>query len=258
LLLATDFSIASWAALEEAIRLSRRFAARLTVLHVFEYCDLATPYTEMQLANVEPIREAAEKKLLAAVELAREAGVTCGSTMSYGYPAVEIVEVVREREVDLVVLGTNAFHGFERLMFGSTAEALLREAPCPVLTIGSHARCANGRPQSDADPIVFATDFHQTTIDAIRYAAVFCRTIGAPLHCLHVLPRAFEDNARNDIIPQLVTDALQQVVARGRGHCRRTSLCGHLRQRGVTSGLRAPREITRAWRRAYERRGQTD
>jgi nucleotide-binding universal stress UspA family protein len=203
ILMATDFSVASQAALQETIRLSHKCGARLTVLHVFEYSSLVTPDTGMQFTNVEPLREAAQTELLGAAEQARQAGVSCSSQMTDGYPPVEIVEVARASDVDLVVLGTNAFHGLERLVFGSTAEAVLRGAPCPVITVGPHARCSNGRPQSDTDPIVFATDFHRTTINAIRYAAAICRTIGAPLHCLHVLPRALEDNSGNHIIPIL-------------------------------------------------------
>jgi len=215
ILMATDFSVASRAALQEAIRLSNKFGARLTVLHVFEYSPLVAPDTGVQLTNLEPLRDAAQTKLLGAAEEARQDGVSCGSKMTDGYPPVAIVEVARACDVDLVVLGTNAFHGFERLVYGSTAEAVLRGAPCPVITVGPHARCSNGRPHSDTDPIVFATDFHRTTINAIRYAAAFCRTIGAPLHCLHVLPRTLEDSPGNDIIPQIMTDALQQVAAGG-------------------------------------------
>jgi nucleotide-binding universal stress UspA family protein len=214
ILMATDFSIASRAALQEAIRLSNKFAARLTVLHVFEYSELVAPDTGTQLTNMDLMHETAQKQLLEAVETAQHAGVLCSSKLTYGYPPVEIVAEASESDVNLVVLGTNAFHGFERLVFGSTAEAVLREAPCPVITVGPHARCLSERPRSTTDPIVFATDFHLTTVNAIRYAAAFCGTIGSPLHCLHVLPRTFEDNAQN-IVPQIMTEALQQVVAEG-------------------------------------------
>lgn len=215
IVLATDFSMASRAAFQEAIKLSHTFSARLTLLHVFEYSNLVAPDTGVQLPNVDPMRERAQRQLLAAVEEVRQTGVLCSSKMVDGYPPVEIVAVARASDVDLVVLGTNAFHGLERLAFGSTAEAVLRGAPCPVITVGPHARCSNGQPHQGADPIVFATDFHRATISAIRYAAAFCRSIGAPLHCLHVLPRALEDNPGNDLIPQIMIEALQQITAEG-------------------------------------------
>jgi nucleotide-binding universal stress UspA family protein len=183
------------------------------VLHVFEYSELVALDTGAQLTNVQLVHEAAQKQLLEAVETAQHAEVMCSSKLTYGYPPVEIVAAASESDVNLVVLGTNAFHGFERLVFGSTAEAVLREASCPVITVGPHARCSSEQPHSDTDPVVFATDFDLTTSNAIRYAAAFSRTIGAPLHCLHVLPRTFEDNSRNNIVPQIMTEALQQVVA---------------------------------------------
>ena len=215
ILMATDFSVASRAALLEAIRITSKCGARLTLLHVFEYTSPVTPDTGVQFTNVEPLREAAQKKLLDAAEQAQQAGVPCSSQMTDGYPPVEIVEVARACDMDLVVLGTNAFHGFERLVFGSTAEAVLRGAPCPVITIGPHARSSNSQSHSDTDPILFATDFHRPTANAIGYAAAFCRTIAAPLHCLHVLPRTLEDNSQNDIISRIMTEALQRVVAEG-------------------------------------------
>src|SRR5271154_2526932 len=103
ILMATDFSVASRAALQEAIRLSNKFGARLTVLHVFEYSPLVTPDTGMQLIDVDPLRDAAQTKLLGAAEEARQAGVSCGSKITDGYPPVAIVEVARVCDVDLVV-----------------------------------------------------------------------------------------------------------------------------------------------------------
>jgi len=213
ILMATDFSLAAQAALQEAIRLSDQCTARLTLLHVFEYSQLVAPDMELQFANLEPIREFAQRQLLDAVHAAQQAGVSCIGKMTAGYPPVEIVEVARESQVDLVVLGTNAFHGVERLMFGSTAEAVLRETSCPVITVGPHARCLKERTHGNADPIVFATDFHHATINAIQYAAAIGQTLGGPLHCLHVLPRTLEDGSRNDVVSQIMTEALQQAVA---------------------------------------------
>ncbi|WP_433965303.1 universal stress protein [Tunturiibacter gelidiferens] len=155
--------------------------------------------------------ESARSSLDRLVEEARRSGVPCEATMGSGIPSVTIRETITSKAIDLVILGTNALHGFERLVFGSTAEAVLRKALCPVLTVGPQASDAAKTGQLDG-PVVFATDFHLTTKDAIRDAAFFCKATGSPLHCLHVLPRTLEGGVRSHIIPQIMTEALRHVA----------------------------------------------
>jgi nucleotide-binding universal stress UspA family protein len=210
-LLATDFSVASRAAFQTALRLCKTLQANLFILHVFEYANAAPPETGEQLLELDKMCEVARVSLNDLAHAARRAGVTCEATMGSGMAELTILEMIISKEADLAVLGTNALHGFERLVFGSTAEAVLRQASCPVLTVGSQA-AASAKTDEPEGPVVFATDFHLTTTHAIRYAASFCKMMVAPLHCLHVLPRTLADGDRSDIIPLIMTEALQHVA----------------------------------------------
>jgi nucleotide-binding universal stress UspA family protein len=60
--------------------------------------------------------------------------VPCEHRLLSGAPARTIVELAKEEGVDLIVLGTHGRTGFHRLLMGSIAEAVVRTAPCPVLT----------------------------------------------------------------------------------------------------------------------------
>jgi nucleotide-binding universal stress UspA family protein len=208
-LLATDFSVASQAAFETALRICKAFQASLIILHVFEYADAAPPETGRRLFDLDRIHAKAQASLDNLVQAARRAGVTCKATMGSGMADLTILEMIISMEVDLAVLGTNALHGFERLVFGSTAEEVLRQASCPVLTVGPQAA---GSGKTDEGPVVFATDFNLTTTDAIRYAASFCQQTKSPLYCLHVLPRTLAGGVRSHIIPEIMTEALQYVA----------------------------------------------
>ena len=210
-LLATDFSAASHAAFQTALGVCTELGASLLILHVFEYADAVPPETGGQLVELDSIYESARNSLHGLFQLARRAGVPCETIMGSGIPSGEILRTITSKEIDLAILGTNALHGFERLVFGSTAEAVLRKAVCPVLTVGPQASDVAMARQLDG-PVVFATDFHLTTTHAIRDAAFFCKPIGSPLHCLHVLPRTLEGGDRSHIIPQIMTEALQQVA----------------------------------------------
>jgi nucleotide-binding universal stress UspA family protein len=62
-----------------------------------------------------------------------------------GDPATEIIQLARSEGADLIVMGTHGRTGLTRLMMGSVAEAVVRRAPCPVLTL-KHALASNGPP----------------------------------------------------------------------------------------------------------------
>ena len=66
---------------------------------------------------------------------AREAGMTVERRLAEGDPAMEIPEAARQIGGDLIVLGTHGRSGLRRLLMGSVSEEVVREAPCPVLTV---------------------------------------------------------------------------------------------------------------------------
>jgi nucleotide-binding universal stress UspA family protein len=210
-LLATDFSAASEAAFQTALDVCAAFQASLHILHVFEYTNSVPPETGGQLLEPDRFYEDAESSLDRLVQEARRAGVACEATIGSGIPSATILETITSNAIDLAILGTNALHGFERLVFGSTAEVVLRKASCPVLTVGPQSSNA---PKADQikSPVVFATDFHLTTTHAICYAAAICKATKSPLHCLHVLPRTLEGGSRKHITLQIMTEALKHVA----------------------------------------------
>jgi nucleotide-binding universal stress UspA family protein len=228
LLIATDFSAASQAAYRIGLETCSAVGAGLVLLHVFEYAEPSPPETGGLLLELQSLREQSAQSLEELRCQAVKAGVKCETILEPGVAASVILDVIAQRSIDLAVLGTNALHGFERLVFGSTAEAVLRRSPCPVLTVGPRVseRTRASEPASRRDgerdaepdcesagPIIFATDFDFTTIRAIPYAACFANLSGAPLHCLHVLPRTLEAGSHSAIVPSIMAEALQQLAA---------------------------------------------
>jgi nucleotide-binding universal stress UspA family protein len=212
LLVATDFSPASQSAFRTALDNCSALGASLVILHVFEHAEAAPPETGGLLIELQALRERCGVTLDEMRQQAEQRGVPCETLLENGVASSLILETVEAKNIDLAILGTNALHGFERLVFGSTAEAVLRKAPCPVLTVGPRVdKCANTcKPDG---PVIFATDFDFTTIHSIRFAARFAALDGAPLHCLHVLPRTLEAGSQCEIVPSIMAEALQQVAA---------------------------------------------
>jgi len=138
ILCAVDFSDASLRALEYAMSVAQESDAELVLMHVVDWAAetwaagthgvMLTAYTESRTAEAERLlREAVP-------EPARE---WCKPEIliAEGKPWREILRVARERSADLVVLGVLGRGAVDLTLFGSTTHHIVREAPCPVLTV---------------------------------------------------------------------------------------------------------------------------
>jgi nucleotide-binding universal stress UspA family protein len=119
----TDFSAPSIKAINAALALARHFRARLQVLHV------------VSDASERNTAEAKLESLTAEIE-----GVEIVKGVSIGHAAAEIVKYAQGNRIDAIVLSTHGRTGIARVLMGSVAEAVLRSAPCQVITIGPKAQ----------------------------------------------------------------------------------------------------------------------
>ena len=209
LLACVDFSPASCLALTEAIRVCKAVGAKLTLLHACAYAELSSERTDC--IDSETFRRAAAKaRLEVLLDEATRQGVRADSMIEAGEPVAVILQVIAKWGFDLAFLGTQGRLGMERMVVGSTAEAVLRNAQCPVFTVGPQAiDHLHTRPSG---PVLLATDFHESAADALRYAAVLANKTASPLHCLHVLPLSMQADKQSNVSTQVVTNALHHLV----------------------------------------------
>jgi nucleotide-binding universal stress UspA family protein len=139
ILVPIDFSQTSKAALRYGVELARQFSAQIHLLHVPEPllewpgATYAVGVREtMQRAECESLRH-----LLTDTET-RELRPECAVRL--GTPSSEIVRYAEEHEIDVIVMGTHGRTGVARVLMGSVAEAVVRTAPCPVLTMHRRGR----------------------------------------------------------------------------------------------------------------------
>jgi nucleotide-binding universal stress UspA family protein len=135
----TDFSEHSRYAFQTACLLAHECAARLVVLHVVEPPVTITGSTAATPIIAEELPLPDADKRLRGVRPA-DPELVVGHRLEVGYPAETILRVARELRADLIVMGTHGRRGFGRLLMGSVAEQVLREAACPVLTLKYPAR----------------------------------------------------------------------------------------------------------------------
>lgn len=139
ILVPTDFSGTSEAALRYGVALARAFKAQLHLLHVPEHPGEAAEI-EYPIGLFENMQNAANDRLghLLPEAEARELRPECA--MRLGKPTDEIVRYAAEHEMDLIVMGTHGREGVTRAVLGSVAEKVVRRAPCPVLAVHNPER----------------------------------------------------------------------------------------------------------------------
>ncbi|MCA9215174.1 MAG: universal stress protein, partial [Planctomycetales bacterium] len=102
-------------------------------VHVVES---VVPNYDEELGVLEPETLNANLEALAA---SRKSGVEVAAIVRRGDPAAEIMKLAKKKKADLLVVGTHGRTGLQHLLMGSVAEAIVRGATCPVLTIKNTA-----------------------------------------------------------------------------------------------------------------------
>lgn len=146
LLVPIDFSEFSKNALNHAIALARQFRSELILIYVVEPtvypADLG--FGQVTIPNFE--RELEERGAAGLKELARTSvpgELKCRTLVRTGKPFNEIIRLAEEEHVDLIVIATHGHTGVEHLIFGSTAEKVVKKAPCPVLMVRAGGRVSD-------------------------------------------------------------------------------------------------------------------
>lgn len=140
ILLPTDFSGCANYALPYAAAIARATNAKIICVHVVESITPAVGYTglaePLPIADIsDQLEDSAERELPKLGECEECDGLNVEEVMVHGDAAAEIVRVAQEREVDLIVISSHGRTGLGRILFGSTAEAVVRHANCPVLVV---------------------------------------------------------------------------------------------------------------------------
>ena len=143
----TDFSSYSNQAYFHAVSLAEKHGASLTVLFVYNPDKITTPgnppsmeaariYWQNQLESIRPV----------------DPNISVSHVMLEGDPAEEIVGYGRDACIDLIVMGTHGRTGVERLLLGSVAERVLRDAACSVLVV----KLPKGQPATERGDVEVA------------------------------------------------------------------------------------------------------
>jgi nucleotide-binding universal stress UspA family protein len=201
ILFATDLSTAAEKALPYALEIARRYGAMLYVVHAipppaYPYAPVAAwPGLEQQ---EDQFRLEAKRRLERRLE-----GMPHETEFLHGQVLDVLREAIESKQIDLLVIGTHGRTGVDKVVLGSVAESIFREAACPVLTVGPRA-ATDSHSAAELARILYATDFSAESLAAAPYAISLCREHRAQLILLSCLEQGGESRAMIRSLRELV------------------------------------------------------
>lgn len=212
ILLATDFSSVSEKAAAYARALARHFSSTVEIAHVFDPSVIASYEEAIVGLPVNERRRTVSEDLERLRDDFSASGINARATLAEGHrPFATLLKLAKDHEVDLIVAGTESKSGLERLILGSTAEEVIRNAECPVLTVGPHAKIPSHSPLV-FKTIVYATDFSAEAAKAAVSALSFAQDSGAQLYFCYVLGLQIDATAKREFVDGAFQSALKKMI----------------------------------------------
>jgi nucleotide-binding universal stress UspA family protein len=172
-----------------AVKLAELLRMRVVLLHTIKAFPGPDAWSRFVPRSQHQLRTKALLELGRMARVAQEHGVTVTHRLDVGIPEDSILNAVEENEAALLVMGTHGRTGWDRLQLGSSAEAMIRKAPCPVLTVHDIA-VADGRVSPrrlKLNRFLVATDFSAASAAALRCATLLVRRFNADVVLVHAL-----------------------------------------------------------------------
>lgn len=187
LLLATDFS--DWARRAEhyACSLAASWQIPLTIMTVLEFPPGMDPEYALNKHYLTERMDEASFRLADFKSRAILRGIEATTRIATGIPSDEVVAATRAEDTDLLIVGTRGASGLAHVLLGSTAERLIRTAPCPVLAVRTPDRDVSVEQGISLHRILAPTDFSKCSLEAMEFSALVAVQSKAAMELLHVL-----------------------------------------------------------------------
>ncbi|TKS59571.1 MAG: hypothetical protein EWM72_02139 [Nitrospira sp.] len=175
-----------------ACSLASSWGATLTVISVLEFPPGMNPDYPVNRLYLGELMKQATRQLIDLKARAASRGLSVHTRIATGIPSEEVLAAAEAEDMDLIVVGTKGKTGLEHVLLGSTAERIIRMAPCPVLAVPTGIQRAEGdrgAPNHPAalDRILVPIDFSDCSLDALEYAVLVAQRAKASIKLLHVL-----------------------------------------------------------------------
>jgi nucleotide-binding universal stress UspA family protein len=184
IVVATDLCGQAEAALEYARKLATAYSARIILAHGLDPLDYAAvdAVPEQVLDDLDEKARTILQKL--SDDLLQE-GIHSHSEIRQGAVAEMLVDVARQYQAGLIVIGTEGREGAGPVVVGAIAERLVRLSPCPVLAVAADWNAGRNRP-TPGGPVLLAIERNDATAESVAISSSLAETFSRPLILVHV------------------------------------------------------------------------
>ncbi len=182
ILVPTDFSPNAHNALMYAVSIAKKERAKIILLHVFSinYISSEVPieYFAEELAVTG--NEAAKQLNTLSKEVKKTGKINCETINRQGIAVDTIVDTIKKKQIDLVVMGTKGASGIKEILMGSNTSKVISKASCPVIAVPEKAVFQGIK------KIVYATDYHLSDVVNLKQLAGMAKVFRAKLNVVHI------------------------------------------------------------------------
>ncbi|MFC2171985.1 universal stress protein [Acidobacteriota bacterium] len=185
----TDFSSCARQALPHAVLLAQEHQAELHMLHAVVLHENDPHKPEHHFDDPASLRKLLRKKIaeqmVEDIKTSKEEVPKVFQEQRRGIASAHVIlEYAKEKDIDIIVMGSHGRRGVKRLLLGSVAEEVVREASCPVMTI---REVKDSKPAESLTNVLVPVDFSKHSIQALGYAVEIGSAYKSKLHLLHVV-----------------------------------------------------------------------
>ncbi|MFB3917483.1 MAG: universal stress protein [Terriglobales bacterium] len=235
ILLVTDFSACSEAAVPFARLLSECYSGSITVAHVM-LADQDTSSNEAVVGTMDEVAELADLQMRRF--LRGNSLVDTESVITTGPLGDAVARLVQQEGFDIVVVGTHGRSGVGKLLLGSAAQRIFNVSPCPVLSVSTKARKSWGV-QRKLRKVLYATDLSEFALEALPYALSLAKATDAELLLVNV-PNPSEPIRQHGAINKKLAELLPPAA---RSWCHFETLVGLVHGEGEDSIVDDPAAV---------------
>lgn len=185
LLVATDFSAISDIAFEYAASIAERYDAQLYVVHVIDSRPFNLMASNSESSALAQVHEEAHKKIESLLKTRGIPSEQYHIVITAGALPNALIDIMRQHQIDLAILGTHGQKGLKKLLAGSVTEEVFRIAPCAVLNLGPNAWPIV--PVPELRHILYPVEFAPDRSEAAKYAVSLAERYGGRLTIMNVM-----------------------------------------------------------------------
>lgn len=210
ILVPVDFSDNSKNAMDYAILLANKMNMKLVLLHAFQPSMVEALVDAHKIAaNREitgtPTQLQKELKIWKEVVDSTEKNIQCETVFAESDLADAIIDLMNERPIELIVMGTKGASGLKEMFVGSNTSWVIEKSKISVIAVPA------GYEYNEIKRIVFATDYHDSDIDSIKFLVKLSKRFNAKLDIVHIADGDIKPRFEDDLFEHFVKGVKEQV-----------------------------------------------